>query len=181
MLSTRILGEPGVRGSSAPILALIFSTIIIALAVYSLYMLLNTVTTLQVAQRRGVYIACEGLRIVNATLVSGSKVNATVVNEGVGTLTDLSGMELVVVLKTGDGSEYSYVLRFCRTLSPGCWTPIKILAGSMEYSYDEHKYLRPGEYVYITGLLPASVSNISYGYIVSFTSCSRAERILTTV
>ncbi|MCI4436980.1 MAG: hypothetical protein JHC33_09260 [Ignisphaera sp.] len=169
------------RGSSAPILALVSSTIILALAVYSLYMILNTVITLQVAQRRGVYTACEGLRIVNATLVSGSKVNVTIVNEGVGALTDLSGMEIVVVLKTGDGSEYSYVLRLCRTLTPGCWTPIKIVAGSMGYSYDEHRYLRPGEYVYITGLLPGSVSNISYGYIVSFTSCSRAERILTIV
>jgi len=174
------VGEPMARGLSTPLVAVIVGFAFIALTLYTIHSFLSAVnTTYSIALKKSFYMGCDSLRFYNASLTNGTIVSAVIVNEGSASIADAGEIGIVIVLQTSEGDVYSYTLKFCEAPSPGCWTIDSIASGSNTYySYAEHRYLKPGEVLYITGSLPGAPGRSVYGYAVAFTRCSRAERVL---
>jgi hypothetical protein len=146
------------KGLSSPLAAAIVGFMFIALALYTIHSFLNAVNAVySIALRRDVYIGCDSLKFYSASLINGTIIKATIVNDGSGSVLDVR-----------------------ETPSPGCWIVEDIEVGNnISYSYAEHKFLRPGEVLHIRGSLPSVLGKGFYGYIVAFTRCSRAERVLS--
>lgn len=168
------------QGLSSPLSALIVGMAIIVLTLYSVYSFLNTVNTAYSSLLgKSIYRSCDSLKLLNASLINSTVLRVAIANEGSGSVVDVKEVSIAVVLQDSAGRVYSYALRYCNTLGPGCWTADMIVAGSgLAYSYSEHRSLRPGEVLIATGYLPSALEGIVYGYVTAFTSCSKAERVI---
>ncbi len=169
------------KGLSSPLAAAIVGFMFIALALYTIHSFLNVVNAVySIALKRDVYIGCDSLKFYSASLINGTIIKATIVNDGSGSVLDVREINVIIILQSAEGSIYTYSLRQCESPSPGCWIVEDIEAGNnISYSYAEHRFLRPGEVLHIRGSLPSVLGKGFYGYIVAFTRCSRAERVLS--
>jgi Holliday junction resolvase len=165
------------RGVSSPISATIIGMVMLILAIYTTYAVANIALDMLKEARVSQRYRCSIIRIANSSLYPNSTIDIVLVNEGPHTINEVRKIDIAVVIYI-DKHQYTYLLKYCNSVEPGCWVADKIYVGSRVFDINDREGIRPGEALHIKASLPIKNVSVDYGYVVVFTDCSRAERVL---
>lgn len=170
------------RALSSILPGLMVATAIVALTVFSIYLLSSSVATF--AQLIKSSRRVEQIVAVNSIAVySNGSMAALIANVGSSTIERVSELDILISIDLS-GQRISYLLRFGLQPSSGRWwvEEICIEGTTTCFPYHSHIFLKPGEVALVRGLLPAQLTQGGWGYIVVITPTGyRAERAFAVI